>query len=285
MDRQVILNRMRKNPFFVVGSIAAVIVILLTVFSPLLVQFDPNLNSLSERFMAPEGFSRGFQGHILGTDQLGRDVFTRLLLGGRYSLAIACCVVLLQTLVGTILGILAGYFGGVLDAVIMRACEVFMAIPNLILAIAIMSVLGASIVNLILVLTFSGWVNCCKVTRNNVRVIKNQEFVKASRALGAGGFHIMFRQIFPNVTTHIIILASQRIGMTIIIEAALSFLQLGIQPPTPSWGNMIAAGRMYMTTQPWLVFAPGIALMFAALAFNFLGDGIRDVLDPKRTVV
>ena len=194
-------------------------------------------------------------------------------------------MVALQVVVGTILGILAGYFGGIVDAIIMRACEVFLAIPNLILAIAIMAILGPSLVNLIAVLTFSGWVNCCKVTRNNVRVIKNQEFVKASRALGAGGFHIMFRQIFPNVTTHIIILASQRIGMTIIIEAALSFLQLGIQPPTPSWGNMIAAGRMYMTTQPWLVFAPGIALMIAALAFNFLGDGIRDVLDPKRTVV
>lgn len=285
MDKRVILNRMRKNPFFVVGSIAAVIVVVLLLLSPVLVQFDPNANSLTDRFLPPEGFAHGLQGHILGTDQLGRDVFTRLLLGGRYSLAIACGVVLLQTLVGTVLGILAGYFGGILDAIIMRACEVFMAIPNLILAIAIMSVLGPSIMNLIIVLTFSGWVNCCKVTRNNVRVIKGQEFVKASRVLGANGFHIMFHQIFPNVTTHIIILASQRIGMTIIIEAALSFLQLGISPPTPSWGNMIAAGRMYMTTQPWLVFAPGIALMFAALAFNFLGDGIRDVLDPKRTVV
>lgn len=285
MDKRVILNRMRRNPFFVVGSIAAVVVVVLLVFGPALLDFDPEANSLSERFMPPEGFARGLEGHILGTDQLGRDVLIRLLIGGRYSLAIAFAVVALQVVVGTILGILAGYFGGIVDAIIMRACEVFLAIPNLILAIAIMAILGPSLVNLIAVLTFSGWVNCCKVTRNNVRVIKNQEFVKASRVLGASGFHIMFRQIFPNVTTHIIILASQRIGMTIIIEAALSFLQLGIQPPTPSWGNMIAAGRMYMTTQPWLVFAPGIALMIAALAFNFLGDGIRDVLDPKRTVV
>ena len=285
MDKRVILNRMRRNPFFVVGSIAAVVVVVLLVFGPALLHFDPEANSLSERFLPPEGFANGLDGHILGTDQLGRDVLIRLLIGGRYSLAIAFAVVALQVVVGTILGILAGYFGGIVDAIIMHACEVFLAIPNLILAIAIMAILGPSLVNLIAVLTFSGWVNCCKVTRNNVRVIKNQEFVKASRALGAGGFHIMFRQIFPNVTTHIIILASQRIGMTIIIEAALSFLQLGIQPPTPSWGNMIAAGRMYMTTQPWLVFAPGIALMIAALAFNFLGDGIRDVLDPKRTVV
>ncbi len=285
MDKRVILNRMRRNPFFVVGSIAAVVVIVLLVFGPMLIDFDPEANSLTERFLPPEGFSKGLDGHILGTDQLGRDVLIRLLIGGRYSLMIAFIVVVLQVVVGTILGILAGYFGGIVDSIIMRACEVFLAIPNLILAIAIMAILGTSLVNLIAVLTFSGWVNCCKVTRNNVRVIKNQEFVKASRVLGAGGYHIMFRQIFPNVTTHIIILASQRIGMTIIIEAALSFLQLGIQPPTPSWGNMISAGRMYMTTQPWLVFAPGIALMIAALAFNFLGDGIRDVLDPKRTAV
>ncbi len=285
MDKKIILHRMRKNPFFVVGTITAVIVLLLTFLAPLYVHFDPTANSLIERFTPPEYFAHGLQGHILGTDQLGRDVFTRLMLGGRYSLLIAFAVVVLETIIGTVLGVLAGYFGGWVDAVIMRACEVFMAIPNLILSIAIMAVLGPSIPNLIAVLTFSGWVGCCKVTRNNVNVIKNQEFVKASIALGAKDPHIMFKQIFPNVTTHIIILASQRIGMTIIVEAALSFLQLGIQPPKPSWGNMISNGRAYMQTQPWLVFAPGIALMIAALSFNFLGDGIRDVLDPKRTVV
>lgn len=283
MDRQIILNRMRRNPFFMIGSISALFVLVLIVFGPMFLHFDPIANSLSEIFIAPEWFSKGLESHVLGTDQMGRDVFIRLLIGGRYSLSIAFTVVLLELLIGTLLGLVAGYFGGWIDSVIMRACDAFLAIPNLILAIAVMAVMGKSVTNLILVLTFAGWVRACKLTRNNVSVMKKQEFVHASKVLGAGNLHIIFKQIFPNVTTHIIILGSQRIGQIIIIEAALSFLQVGIQAPTPSWGNMIAIGRDYMTTQPWMVFAPGLALMLAATAFNFLGDGLRDVLDPKRT--
>ncbi|MBS5164487.1 MAG: ABC transporter permease [Butyricicoccus pullicaecorum] len=283
MDKQIILNRMRRNPFFIIGSISALLVLILTIFGPMVLQFDPTANSLTEIFVSPEGFSKGLQGHILGTDQMGRDVLMRLLVGGRYSLSIAFIVVFLEVVIGMLLGLAAGYFGGWLDAIIMRACDAFLAIPNLILAIAVMAVMGKSITNLILVLAFAGWVRACKLTRNNVSVIKKQEFVQASKVLGAGHMHIIFKQIFPNVTTHIIILASQRIGQIIIVEAALSFLQLGIQAPTPSWGNMISVGRDFMTTQPWMVFAPGIALMIAATAFNFLGDGLRDVLDPKRT--
>jgi peptide/nickel transport system permease protein len=273
---------MKRNPFFVTGFVVGTFIVLITIFSPLIVKYDPIQNSLSERFMPPEGFKKGLNGHVLGTDQLGRDVFSRLLLGGRYSFAIAALVVILQVLIGSTLGLLSGYFGGAIDAIIMRACEVFLAIPVMILGIAVISILGSSLFNLVGVLTFGGWVYSCKVTRNNVRIIKTQEFVHASIALGAKNWHIMWDQIFPNVTTHIIILTSQRVGLTILIEAALSFLNCGIQPPIPSWGNMISSGRQYMTTQPWLVFAPGIALMFTVLAFNFLGDGLRDVLDPKR---
>jgi|AGTN01.2.fsa_nt_gi ABC-type dipeptide/oligopeptide/nickel transport systems, permease components len=283
MNRKIVLLRMRKNPFFVIGSIVALIIVVLTVLAPVLCQYDPVKNALAEKFIAPEWFSKGAQGHIMGTDQLGRDVFTRLLYGARFSLGLASLVVILQVLIGTCLGLAAGYLGGIVDSIVMRACDIILAIPNLILAIAIMAVLGPNVFNLVFVLTLSGWVQCCKITRNNVRVIKNREFVYASRALGAKNMHIMFNQIFPNVTTHIIILASQSFGLTILVEAALSFLSLGIQPPDPSWGNMIAAGRTYMTVYPWLVFAPGVALMMTVLAFNFLGDGLRDVLDPKRT--
>ena len=166
--------------------------------------------------------------------------------------------------------------------IIMRACDIMMAIPNLVLAIAVMAILGPNIFNLIIVLIITSWVQYCKVTRNNVMVIKNIEFVKASQVLGAGKGHIMFRQIFPNVTTQLIILISQQFGWTILTEASLSFLSLGVQPPTPSWGNMIADGRNYLITSPWLVFAPGIALMTTVQAFNFLGAGHRDVMDPKR---
>ena len=159
--------------------------------------------------MSRKDFSRGLKGHILGTDNLGRDTFTRLVLGGRYSLTIAIFVVLIQTALGSILGVLAGYYGGALDSVIMRACDVFLAIPNLIMAIAIMAILGSTTYNLVIVLVVSGWVQVCRVTRNNVKIAKSQEYVHASAALGAKGMHIMFKQIFPNVTTSILIIGSQ----------------------------------------------------------------------------
>lgn len=282
MEKKILLNRMKRNPFFMVGGILAIVIVILCFTSPLFVQFDAEANTLGEKLLKPEGFSNGLYGHVFGTDQMGRDVMTRLLIGGRYSLSIAFVVVVLQAIIGTVLGIVAGYFGKAVDTIIMRICDVFLAIPNLILAIAIMAVLGSKISNLIAVLVFSGWVNYCKVIRNNVRVIKNQEFIHASRVLGAGHLHIMFRQIFPNVTTNLIIIGSQKVGQTILVEAALSFLSLGIQPPTPSWGNMISNGRTFLMVNPWLVLVPGIALMLTVLAFNFLGDGLRDVLDPKR---
>ena len=283
MDRKIIIQRMLKSKFFMVGAITAILIIILSVFSPLIVQFDPVTNSLRERLIAPEFLSKGLKGHILGTDDLGRDVFSRLLLGSRYSLFIAAVVVSSAGVIGTILGAFAGYFGGIIDTVIMRACDIMMAIPNLVLAIAVMAILGPSIFNLIIVMIITTWVQYCKVTRNNVMIMKNQEFVKASIVMGASHRHIMFKQIFPNVTTQLIILVSQQFGWTILQEASLSFLSLGVQPPTPSWGNMIADGRNFLITSPWLVFAPGIALMITVLAFNFLGDGLRDILDPKRT--
>lgn len=281
MNKGILLRRMRRNPFFMIGLFLAVLVLVVCFASPLFLKYDPEKPSLKERFMAPEGLKNGLEGHVFGTDQLGRDMFARLLRGGTASLLIAAAAVFLQFLVGGALGIIAGYIGGWVDKVIMRACDVFLAIPNIILAIAVMSVMGTSVLNLVAVLTISGWVRYCKVVRNNVMVVKKQEFVSASKVLGASGFHIMFKQILPNVTTPIIILASSRFGNAILVEAALSFLNLGIPAPTPSWGNMISDGRSYLSIYPWMVFVPGIALMITVLAFNFLGDGLRDVLDPK----
>jgi peptide/nickel transport system permease protein len=282
MDKKILFARMFRNPFFIIGFLVVSLVTVLCFASPLFIQHDPIANNLAHKFTPPDWFANGLSGNIFGTDTMGRDLFTRLLIGGRFSLTLGFTVVAIQTVIGTLLGIFAGYFGGWIDSIIMRLCEVFLAVPNLILAIAILAVLGPSPVNLILVLSFSGWTQFCRVTANSVRVVKNQEFVHASQVLGAGHFHIMFRQIFPNVTTNVIILASQRIGVVIILEAGLSFLNVGIQPPAPSWGNMIAAGRTYMILYPQLVFVPGIALMLTVLAFNFLGDGLRDILDPKR---
>jgi len=270
---------MRRNKFFVIGAIVTVFLVAVTFSSPLYVQFNPMKNALMERLLPPDT-SQGLRGHIFGTDALGRDVFTRLVVGGRFSITISMIIVILQMVMGTILGIIAGYVRRV-DNFIMRVCDIFLALPNIVLAIAVISVLGPSNTNLIVVLTISGWVPYCRILRNNVMVLTQHEFVLASKAFGASHVWIMKEDLFPNVTTPLIVILSQRVGQTILVEASLSFLNLGIPPPIPSWGNMISDGRQYLATCPWLIFAPGLALMLTALAFNFLGDGIRDVLDPK----
>jgi ABC-type dipeptide/oligopeptide/nickel transport system permease subunit len=284
MGSKIIFSRMAHSYFFIIGLVCLLFIFFACYIFPSFVQWDPLENSLVEKFTSPDYFKNGLSGHILGTDSLGRDVLIRLLVGGQYSFRLAFISVVLQAFIGTVLGILAGYFGGQVDSVIMRACDAIMAMPSLVLAIAFMAIFGPSTQNLIFVLTVSGWVQLCKIIRNNVRVVKQQEFVLAAMALGTSGFDIMFREIFPNVTTNIIIITSQRMGFVILMEASLSFLSLGIPAPAPSWGNMISAGRQYLVTQPWLIVAPGVALMLAVLAFNFLGDGIRDVLDTKRKV-
>ena len=284
MNKRIILTRMRHSYFFITGIILFTFVMICTYVIPIFLQYQPNMTSLTERFLAPEWFANGFAGHVFGTDYLGRDVLTRLLIGGQYSFFLGFMVVIFVTIIGCIMGTVAGYFGGWLDEVIMRLCEAMMAIPSLIMAIAMIAVLGQSTRNLIIIMVIGGWVQLCKLTRNNVRIVKSQEFVLASKALGAKGFHIMFRQIFPNVTTQIIVLTSQRVAGVIMMEASLSYLGLGIPLPAPTWGNMISEGRQYLITQPWLIIIPGIALMITVLAFNFMGDGLRDVLDTKRRV-
>ena len=278
MDKKLILKRMLHSKFFMTGLLVAVLVVVLSILSPAIITFDPTANDLIHRLNPP-----GIDGHVMGTDQLGRDIFSRLLIGSRYSLLIALIVVATAAVIGTFLGLVSGYFGGKIDTIIMRISEIFLSIPQLILGIAVMAILGPSIPNLLLVLIISSWTQYCKLARNNVLVQKNMDYVHASQVMGAGKLHIMLTQIFPNITTPLLITISQQFGMIIMMEASLSFLGLGIQQPTPSWGNMIADGRTFLTTAPWMVIAPGAALMVTVLAFNFLGDGLRDVFDPKRT--
>lgn len=283
MDKKLIIRRMGKSAFFMTGLIVAIGIVILALLAPIITRYDPVVNSLTDRLQAPEFFARGISGHVFGTDEMGRDVFTRLLYGSRYSLTIAIVVVTCSCIIGTLLGLIAGYIGGITDPVIMRLSEVFMAIPQLVLAIAIVAVLGANVMNLVVVCVITCWPQYCKLSRNNVLVVKNMDFVHASQVMGGGKLHIILTQILPNVTTPLLITISQQIGQVILFEASLSFLSLGIPQPLPSWGNMIAAGRTYLTTCPWMVVAPGAALMLTVLAFNFLGDGLRDILDPKRT--
>lgn len=284
MSRKTLFLRARRSIFFMTGIIGVLFILLACIVLPNFLPWEPTANDLRSTFLPPEGFKHGLNGHIFGTDSLGRDLLVRLLVGGQYSMRVSFLSVLLSSFIGVVLGLLAGYFGGWVNTIIMRLCDTLLAIPAMILAIAVLAVLGVSEINLIFVMTFSSWVSQCKIVRNEVNVLKRREFVLASKALGAKGPHIMFRQIFPNTTTNLLILSSQRFGMMILIESGLSFLGLGIMAPAPSWGGMISAGRAYLVTSPQMIIVPGVALMLTVLSFNFLGDGLRDVLDTKRKV-
>jgi ABC-type dipeptide/oligopeptide/nickel transport system permease subunit len=276
-----LLRRMRKSKFFIAGATIVVIIVILSLISPLIIVHDPKGLNLRNRLLKPEFLSKGWQGYIFGADPLGQDILTRLLIGSRMSLMISVVTVLSTALVGTILGIVSGFYAKSVDMVLMRIADVQLSIPPIILAIAVIAVLGTSVTNLIIVLIITGWPQYTRVVRGNVLVMRNMEFIQASRALGSSSMRIMFTQVLPNVVTSLIILMSQQFGKIILVEASMSFLGLGVPPPTPSWGSMIADGREYLVTAPWVVIAPGCALMFAVLGFNFLGDGVRDILDPK----
>ena len=275
---------MLHSPQFVIGFIIVFTIVLISIFADQLAPMDANLNHIDARFTPPQGwgaYSTG--GYVLGSDELGRDILSRVLIGSKISLTIAFISTACVAVVGTLLGILAGYFGGIIDDIVMRATEVTMAIPSMTLGIVIMAIFGPSISNLILVMIITSWKSFAKVSRNQVVIMRNREFVQASRALGGSGWHIMLTQIMPNVTTPLLIQISGTFGGIILTEAGLSYLYLGVQLPDPSWGNMIAGGRTYLAAYPWMVIVPGIALMITVLGFNFLGDGLRDVLDPKQT--
>ena len=284
MKGKILVRRMLRSPQFMIGFFIVFGIVIVSVFARQLAPMDENMNHIVARFTPPQGieaYKTG--GYVLGSDELGRDILSRVLIGSQISLRIAFIGTVCVTVVGTLLGVFAGYFGGVVDDIVMRATEVTMAIPSMTLGIVIMAIFGPSISNLILVMIITSWKNFAKISRNQVMIMRTREFVQASRALGGAGWHIIMTQIMPNVTTPLLIQLSGTFGGIILTEAGLSYLYLGVQLPNPSWGNMIAGGRTYLAAYPWMVIVPGVALMITVLGFNFLGDGLRDVLDPKQT--
>lgn len=281
MNKRLLFKRIMLNKFLIIGGIMTIIVIFASIFANIICAYDPVESDYTHMLIAPEWFSKGMSGHILGTDSLGRDVFTRVLYGGRMSLIISFSAVGLAMVVGTILGLIAGYYGGWAETLIMRFGDVQLSIPALMLAIAMVALIGPNIYNLIMILAITGWPGFARLVRSDVMAIKSSEFISASRVLGASDMWIMFKQVFPNVITPLTVYASQQLGHRILMDASLGYLGLGVQPPTPSWGVMIADSRAYLQSNAWLVLVPGIALAFTVLAFNFVGDGIRDLLDPK----
>jgi peptide/nickel transport system permease protein len=258
-----------------VGAAIVIVAALAAVVGPLLAPFDPSAQDLALRLAGPTA------SHPLGLDELGRDILARVLAGARISFLVGLTVVSVSASVGTLLGAIAGYFGGVLDDVISRVIDVLLAFPGLLLAIALVAVLGPSLANVLFALTVIGWVGYARLVRGQVLRAREFEYVQAARALGAGSPRILWRHVIPSAIPAVVVQGTLGMAGAIIGEAALSFLGLGVQPPTPSWGTMLNGGRAHLLDAPHLTIFPGLAIAMLVLGFNFLGDGLRDATDPK----
>ena len=260
-----------------VGAAIVVIAALAAIVGPFIAPFDPSSQDLALRLASPGG------AHVFGLDELGRDILARVLAGARISFLVGIVVVSVSSVVGTLLGAIAGYFGGVLDDVISRVIDTLLAFPGLLLAIAIVAVLGPSLMNVLFALTIIGWVGYARLVRGQVLRAREFEYVLAARALGAPTTRILWQHIIPTAMPAVVVQATLGMAGAIIGEAGLSFLGLGVQPPTPSWGTMLNGGRAHLLDAPHLTVFPGLAIAVLVLGFNFLGDGLRDLADPKYT--
>jgi peptide/nickel transport system permease protein len=274
----LMLRAFRRDPLAVVSLVVIVLFVLGAILAPVLTPYpeqgrgDPNI---LEKFQPPS------RAHPLGTDYLGRDVWARILFGGRSSLSIGLLVVFVASVIGIPLGAIAGYFGGWIDNVLMRITDIFLAFPPLLLAIAIAAGLGASFVNAMIAIAFTWWPWYARLVRAQTLSLREEYFVEAARSIGVSDVTIITRHILPNVLTPVLVQATMDIGSAILTGAAMSFIGLGVQPPSPDWGKMISTGRIYFIERPWFAGSAGAAIFLVTLAFNLLGDAVRDVVDPR----
>jgi len=259
------------------GALVVIVAVLAAIVGPLLAPFDPSAQELALRLDGPSWV------HWFGLDELGRDIFARVLSGARISLMVGIVVVSVSATIGTLLGAIAGYFGGRVDEAISRIIDILLAFPGLLLAIALVAVLGPSLTNVVLALCLIGWVGYARLVRGQVLRAREFEFVQAARALGAPTSRILLQHIIPTALPAVTVQATLGMGGAILAEASLSFLGLGVQPPTPSWGTMLSYGRSHLLDAPHLTIFPGLAIAIVVLGFNFLGDGLRDTFDPATT--
>lgn len=269
-----IFDSLRKNKMAIIGALIVLCLILVALFAPYISPHDPYKVDLDLQFQKPNST------FILGTDMFGRDVLSRIIYGARISLIIGLVPTLISMTLGTFLGLIAGYYGRKIDFIIMRFADVVLAFPSLLLAMVVMYTLGATLINIFIALSLVGWAGIARVVRAQTLSLKEKEFVQAARAIGVRDLVIMRRHILPNCLPSLLVLFTLKIPGAILSEASLSFLGVGAQPPTPSWGLMISRGKEYIFSAPWVAIAPGVAILIIVIAFNFLGDGFRDALDP-----
>ncbi|MFZ3577604.1 nickel transporter permease [Virgibacillus sp. DJP39] len=270
------IRRVTSSPLTMIGIIIVLIILLTAAFAPLIATHDPSEPAILDKLQPPSAE------HYFGTDEVGRDIYSRIVYGTRISLRIGLLVVLISFPIGTILGAIAGYIGGRVDQFIMRITDIFLSFPGIILAMSIAAALGPSIENVLLALAATWWPWYTRIVRSSVLSLKNLEFIEASRALGANPFRILFKEIIPNSIAPATIQASLDLGMVILAAAGLSFIGLGAQPPSPEWGAMLSNSREILRDAWWAATFPGVAILITVLGFNLLGDGLNDVLDPKQ---
>jgi peptide/nickel transport system permease protein len=270
---------LRRHGLGLVGLVLAAAALLVALAAPVLAPHDPLASNFAAGLKPP-----GTPGHPWGTDQLGRDLLSRVLFGARIALFIGFCTVLVTAVVGSVLGLLAGFFGGWPGTVLMRIADVQLSFPFILLALTINVIVGLGLRNIIISLSVAGWVIYARVVRGEVLSVKQREYVQAAQALGTGRLRVLFRHVLPNVAPSIVIVASLQFSQFIVAEAAISFLGFGVQPPTPAWGSMLSESRDFLYVAWWLAAFPGGALALTALGINLVGDWLRDVLDPKLRV-
>ncbi len=268
-------RRLKKNKLAMVGLSIICVLAATAIFSPLVATHDPTARIKEESFRSPS------TEHWFGTDILGRDIYSRVIYGSRISIMVGVVAVGISLAIGITMGALAGYFGGFPDTMVMRMADIFFAFPYILGAIAIMTVLGPGLVNIFIAIGILGWAYFARLFRGSVLSVKNKEYVAAARALGASNFRIMAKHILPNSFAPMIVLGTMNVGTAIIVEASLSFLGLGVQPPTPAWGHMLSESLNYINIAPWMMFFPGMAIVLTVLGFVLLGDGLRDAFDPR----
>jgi len=271
----VVARRLSQNSSAVVGFVVAALLVLMAIFAPLIAPYPYAKQDLAHTREAPSAQ------HIFGTDELGRDVFSRIVWGSRFSLSIGFLAVLIATAIGMLFGAMAGYFGRVVDDIIMRLMDLLQSIPGILLVITVSVVLGPGLFNTLLALSIGGIPMSCRLTRAAVLGVRHEEYLEAAVSINASTPRIILRHVIPNSFAPVLVSSTMMIGNVIMMAAMLSFIGLGVQPPAPEWGSMIAAGRSLIRTCPWMVTFPGIFIMLTVLALNMFGDGLRDALDPK----